>query len=184
MAFNFSGSPTVMAAEVAAELPRTDSSSDLFAPVRQSASNLQNLFSGIKQYLGTRYRFGGESPSGFDCSGFVRFMFSKELDVQLPRSSQEMSAVGIRVERNELKPGDLVFFKNGKNHINHVGIFIGNDTFVHSSLSKGITRDTLNESYYNNRFAAAVRILDDQKDDLSRDIELLLETLPEEDSTS
>jgi hypothetical protein len=176
--------PTLLAADDETEIARTDPSRDMFMPVRESVQNIQNLFTNIKQYLGIRYRFGGDSPSGFDCSGFVRFMFSKELDVNLPRSSREMATVGTPVDRNELMPGDLVFFKNGKNRINHVGIFIGNDTFVHSSLSKGITRDTLNESYYNKRFASAVRIVDLKENQISQDIEHLLDTLPEEDSAS
>lgn len=162
----------------------TDSSTQLFSPRPRSTGTIRNLFSNIRQYLGIPYRFGGESTSGFDCSGFVRFMFNKELDVNLPHSSREMANMGTRVERDELKPGDLVFFKNSSNNINHVGIFIGNDTFVHSSSSRGITRDTLNESYYSKRFAAAVRIVELQENPLSQDIESLLESLPEEDTAS
>jgi uncharacterized protein YfaT (DUF1175 family) len=176
--------PTLLAADDETEIARTDPSRDMFMPVRESVQNIQNLFSNIKQYLGIRYRFGGDSPSGFDCSGFVRFMFSKELDVNLPRSSREMATVGTPVDRSELLPGDLVFFKNGKNRINHVGIFIGNDTFVHSSLSKGVSRGSLNESYYNKRFATAVRIVDLTENQISKDIEHLIDALPEEDSAS
>jgi cell wall-associated NlpC family hydrolase len=176
--------PLLMAAEEAAEITFATSSADTIKPVKQPAENIQNLFSNIKQYLGIRYRFGGDSPSGFDCSGFVRFMFNKELDVNLPRSSSEMSTVGTRVDRTELLPGDLVFFKNGKNRINHVGIFIGNDTFVHSSLSKGITRDTLNESYYSKRFATGVRILDIQGNHLPDDFNNLFDESSDSDSRS
>jgi murein DD-endopeptidase / murein LD-carboxypeptidase len=167
--------PTLFAADDATELPRTDPSADLFSPVRQSVQNIQHLFTDVRQYLGIRYRFGGDSPSGFDCSGFVRFMFSKELNVDLPHSSSEMSTMGTKVDRSELRPGDLVFFTNGKNRISHVGIFIGNDTFVHSSLSKGITRDTLNESYYSKRFATGVRILDVQDSQLPNDLNNLID---------
>ncbi len=176
--------PLLMAAEEAAKITFATSSADTIKPVKQPAENIQNLFSNIKQYLGIRYRFGGDSPSGFDCSGFVRFMFNKELDVNLPRSSSEMSTVGTRVDRTELLPGDLVFFKNGKNRINHVGIFIGNDTFVHSSLSKGITRDTLNESYYSKRFATGVRILDIQGNHLPDDFNNLFDESSDSDSRS
>lgn len=122
--------------------------------------NDKTLFSDIKQYFGIRYRFGGQTTKGFDCSGFVRFMFGRVFDMQLPRSSREMSSIGTRIKRSNLEPGDLVFFRNGKGRINHVGIFVGNDSFVHSSLSKGITRDRLNEKYFDRRFAGAVRLLD------------------------
>ncbi|NTU68250.1 MAG: NlpC/P60 family protein [Chlorobiaceae bacterium] len=124
------------------------------------ANRIGTLFSDVRQYFGIRYRFGGTTPAGFDCSGFVQFMFSKVFNMQLPRSSREMSAIGIRVARNELRPGDLVFFQNGKNRINHVGIFVGNNTFIHSSLSRGITRTNLSESYYDKRFATGVRVID------------------------
>jgi len=136
-----------------------ESSPGFFSPVRQSAENIRNLYTDIRQYLGIRYRFGGQTPAGFDCSGFVRFMFGKVFDMQLPRSSREMSALGSKVARSELKPGDLVFFQTRGKRINHVGIFVGNDTFVHSSLSKGITRDNLSQRYYDLRFAGAVRVL-------------------------
>jgi cell wall-associated NlpC family hydrolase len=177
-------SPALMAAEEATEIARTDQSTDLFSPVRKSVENIQNLFTDVKQYLGIRYRFGGDSPSGFDCSGFVSYMFNKTFDVKLPHSSQQMATMGERVSRSELKPGDLVLFKNGNNRINHVGIFIGNDTFVHSSLSKGITRDTLNESYYDKRFATGVRILDVKENRQPNDLNSLIESVIDENSAS
>ncbi len=164
-------SPSLMAAEEATGVTSTAPSAYSINP----SENLKNLFTEVKQYLGIRYRFGGETPSGFDCSGFVRFMFNKELNVNLPRSSREMATIGTRIDRNELRPGDLVFFKNAKDRINHVGIFVGNDTFVHSSLSKGITRDTLNESYYSKRFATGVRILDIQSNHLPDDFNNLFD---------
>ncbi|TLU84862.1 MAG: NlpC/P60 family protein [Chlorobium sp.] len=126
---------------------------------------MQSFFAHVGQYFGTRYRFGGQTPAGFDCSGFVRFMYNKVFNMHLPRSSKEMSAIGNKVSKNELQPGDLVFFQTKGLHINHVGIFIGNDTFVHSSLSKGITEDQL-KNYYEKKFAGAVRLLDLSADKL------------------
>jgi lipoprotein Spr len=177
-------SPTLLAADDTTEIARIDPDADMFAPVKESVGNIQNLFASVKQYLGIRYRFGGNTPAGFDCSGFVRFMFNKELDVNLPHSSREMATMGARVERSQLRPGDLVFFKNAQNRINHVGIFIGNDTFVHSSLSKGITRDSLNESYYSKRFATAVRILDMQDKRQPDDLNSLIESVIDGNSAS
>jgi len=147
---------------------------DKTAVIRQTdapSSRMSALFSDVRQYFGIRYRFGGTTPAGFDCSGFVQFMFSKVFNMQRPRSSKEMSALGIKVGRSELKPGDLVFFRNGRNRINHVGIFIGNNTFIHSSLSRGITRTSLSENYFDKRFATGVRILDFMDDKASQAFE-------------
>lgn len=127
---------------------------------RQNLLPMKSFFNDVTQYFGTRYRSGGQSPAGFDCSGFVRFMFGKVFNMQLPRSSREMSAIGNKINRSDLQPGDLVFFQTKNRRINHVGIFIGNDTFVHSSLSKGITENKLQENYFEKRFAGAVRLLD------------------------
>jgi cell wall-associated NlpC family hydrolase len=175
---------SLRAEESATEIARTDPSSDFLAPVRHSAASVQNLFTDVKQYLGIRYRFGGQTPSGFDCSGFVKFMFSRSLDMELPRSSTEMSAIGTKVQRSELKPGDLVFFRNAKNRINHVGIFVGNNIFVHSSLSRGITRDNLNESYFNSRFATGVRVIDVPEKQMQQEIESLLRDYDENGNPS
>ncbi|MEI6651072.1 MAG: C40 family peptidase [Chlorobiaceae bacterium] len=139
------------------------------APVAGSTrltASMQSFFNSVSQYFGTRYRVGGQTPGGFDCSGFVRFMYDKVFNMQLPRSSREMSAIGNKVSKNDLQPGDLVFFQTRGQRINHVGIFIGNDTFVHSSLSKGITEDKIKLTYYEKRFAGAVRLLDPSTDKL------------------
>ena len=125
----------------------------------QTFGHMGTFFSDVISHFGTRYRFGGQTAKGFDCSGFVRFMYDKAFNMHLPRSSREMSAIGNKVGINELQPGDLVFFQNHGRQINHVGIFIGNDTFIHSSLSKGITEDKLKQSYFDKRFAGAVRLL-------------------------
>ncbi|MEI7694387.1 MAG: C40 family peptidase [Chlorobium sp.] len=125
-----------------------------------SLMHMRDFFKNVSQYFGTRYRSGGQTPAGFDCSGFVRFMYEKVFNMTLPRSSREMSALGSKVSKEELQPGDLVFFHSKSKRINHVGIFIGNDTFIHSSLTKGITEDQLKYNYYEKRFAGAVRLLD------------------------
>ncbi|MBN1279585.1 MAG: C40 family peptidase [Chlorobium sp.] len=118
------------------------------------------FFGDVKQFFGIRYRFGGQTTSGFDCSGFVRFMYDRIFSMKLPRTSREMASIGEKVERSELKPGDLVFFQTRGNRISHVGIFVGNDAFVHASVSKGITEDKLKQNYYDKRYAGAVRVLD------------------------
>jgi hypothetical protein len=131
----------------------------------KSSCSMRNFFSDVKQFFGIRYRFGGQTPEGFDCSGFVRFMYDRVFSMRLPRTSREMATIGKKVERSELRPGDLIFFQTKGSRINHVGIFVGNDTFVHSSLSKGITEDKLQQKYYDRRFAGAVRVLDNPNSD-------------------
>ena len=148
--------PQSTAVDVVAENPSTP-----IALAPPTPSKLEQLMGNMGNYFGIRYRFGGQTPAGFDCSGFVRYMFEKVYNIKLPHSSREMSSLGDRISREELKPGDLVFFHSGKNRINHVGIYIGNDAFIHSSLSKGITEDKLQHRYYDKRYAGAVRILPD-----------------------
>ena len=93
-------------------------------------------------------------------------MYDRVFSMKLPRTSLEMAGIGQKIERSELKPGDLVFFQTRGNRISHVGIFVGNDTFVHSSVSKGITEDKLQQNYYDKRYAGAVRVLDNIIPDL------------------
>ncbi|NTU86885.1 MAG: C40 family peptidase, partial [Chlorobiaceae bacterium] len=77
----------------------------------KAACSMRSFFSDVRQFFGIRYRFGGQSTEGFDCSGFVRFMYDRVFNTKLPRTSIEMASIGQKVERSELKPGDLVFFQ-------------------------------------------------------------------------
>lgn len=108
-------------------------------------------------FLGAPYRFGGATVRGIDCSAFVRKMY-EFFDISLPRTAREQSAVGIRVDRDELEEGDLVFFRT-KKPIGHVGIYIGDDKFVHASYKgKSVRIDSLNRPYFQKRFQRAVRV--------------------------
>jgi len=108
-------------------------------------------------FLGTRYCYGGSSVPCFDCSGFVNFVFSY-IGINLPRTSREQYYAGIDINIANAKPGDLVFFGDG-NRINHVGIYIGDNKMIHSSTSKGVIIQSLDESYYKSRFAGIKRVL-------------------------
>ncbi|MEI8033484.1 MAG: NlpC/P60 family protein [Chlorobiaceae bacterium] len=125
----------------------------------QTIGHMGSFFKDVIQYFGTRYRWGGTTPKGFDCSGFVGFMYNKAFNMNLPRTSKEMSSMGTRVSKENLQPGDLVFFKTRGKGINHVGIFIGSDTFVHSSTTKGVTEEKLIQNFYEKQFAGGVRLL-------------------------
>jgi len=110
--------------------------------------------------IGVRYRWGGNSPdSGLDCSGFVRYVFQDTLGMSLPRRAEEMSRVGEKVSMSNLKPGDLVFFNTMRRTFSHVGIYIGDNKFVHSPSTGSTVRvDDLDSSYWEKRFTGARRI--------------------------
>ena len=108
-------------------------------------------------FLGAPYRWGGVSLKGLDCSAFVKKIYEL-FDVTLPRTAREQAYVGTAVAREDMIEGDLVFF-NTRRSFGHVGIYIGNNEFVHASSGNRIVRiDNLNESYFNKRFVKAVRL--------------------------
>ncbi len=114
----------------------------------------------VASYLGVRYKTGGMDRHGFDCSGFVVVVFRELCRARLPRSTKELRRFGREVSRKDARPGDLVFVKGGAfNSINHVGIYMGNGTFVHASSSKGIRYDRLDDEYYTNHFAMIRRVV-------------------------
>jgi cell wall-associated NlpC family hydrolase len=112
-------------------------------------------------FRGTRYVMGGTSRSGFDCSGFVRFILSATDGVELPRTATEQYYHGTAVSVSQAEPGDLVFFKNTyKRGISHVGIYIGGGQFIHAANAhKGVRTDSLSSSYYQAHFAGLRRVL-------------------------
>lgn len=115
---------------------------------------------GALNMIGVRYRWGGNSPdSGLDCSGFVRYVFQDTLGMSLPRRAEEMSRVGEKVSMSNLKPGDLVFFNTMRRTFSHVGIYIGDNKFVHSPSTGSTVRvDDLDNGYWEKRFTGARRI--------------------------
>jgi len=110
--------------------------------------------------LGVRYRFGGSSPeTGFDCSGLVAYSAEQSLGLKLPRNAAEIAGQGISVARNELRPGDLVFFNTMGRRYSHVGIYMGADRFVHSPSAGGVVRvEDMRMAYWTKRYNGARRL--------------------------
>jgi cell wall-associated NlpC family hydrolase len=152
-------------------LSSSSSSSIPAALAPSTASTAQSFLSGMAgkagdvvvgalNLIGVRYRWGGSSPdSGLDCSGFVRYVFQDTLGMALPRRAEEMSRVGEKVRMSDLKPGDLVFFNTMRRTFSHVGIYIGDNKFVHSpSTGSTIRVDDLDDGYWEKRFTGARRV--------------------------
>lgn len=121
------------------------------------------LINNAMNFLGVRYRGGGTTTAGMDCSGMVTAVFNL-FEIKLPRSSNAMAQVGEKVEGDNIKKGDLIFFRtNGRSAINHVGLVIekiGDEIkFIHSSTSKGVMVSSTNEPYYKKAFAQVNRII-------------------------
>ena len=107
---------------------------------------------------GVPYRSGGSDPSGFDCSGFVWYVFAQH-GLALPRTVSELYAVGERVDSDDLEPGDLVFFRTEGRAVSHVGMAIGGEEFVHAPNSRGEVRvERMGSGYWLSRYAGARRI--------------------------
>jgi cell wall-associated NlpC family hydrolase len=110
--------------------------------------------------LGVPYKRGGTSEEkGFDCSGFVRYMYEKSVGLVLPRRAEEQAKVTEEISRSELKPGDLVFFNTLKRTFSHVGIYVGDGKFIHAPRpGKAVRVDDMREAYWQQRFNGARRV--------------------------
>lgn len=123
-----------------------------------------NIVDYAKSFKGTRYKYGGTTNRGMDCSGLVYITFGNE-NIQMPRISREMAKRGTKTPLSKVKEGDLVFFRTNKNsrEINHVGIVTetrgGDITFIHSTTSKGVIESSMEERYWKNAFVQARKIL-------------------------
>lgn len=154
------------------------------------ASNVANragdLVMNALGLIGVRYRFGGNTPeTGLDCSGFVRYVFKDTFGFLLPRRAVEMSRVGTTVDTAELQPGDLVFFNTMRRTFSHVGIYIGDNKFVHAPSSGGKIRvDDMRHSYWTSRYNGARRVDEAQRPDVSRGLDNVVETLQRLDANN
>ena len=129
--------------------------------IQQATDRAGQLVSHAMQSLGVPYRMGGTSAEGgFDCSGFVRAMYQQTVGLMLPRTAAEQAAATSRIDKADLKPGDLVFFNTLRRTNSHVGIYVGDGKFIHSPRTGAHVRvESMNISYWQKRFDGARRVL-------------------------
>ncbi|MEN6326899.1 MAG: LysM peptidoglycan-binding domain-containing C40 family peptidase [Syntrophomonas sp.] len=144
-----------------ANIPPQIANNDVPAPSRAgNPLDGTRIIEKAQEYLGTPYRYGGTGPGGFDCSGFVRYIFA-QFDINLPHNAAAQYGNGTEVGKGDLLPGDLVFFACGRGGIDHVGIYSGSDQFIHSSSprSGGVIFSSLSSGYYGDTYVGGRRIL-------------------------
>jgi cell wall-associated NlpC family hydrolase len=125
--------------------------------VRSSHTRFDEIAGGL---LGIRYRFGGRTTAGFDCSGLMQHIYDEYDGTRLPRTVDELYHVGDPVRRDEWRVGDLLFFEIRGSGPSHVGLYLGRDRFVHASPSEGVTIANLSDPYFERRYVGARRLGD------------------------
>jgi cell wall-associated NlpC family hydrolase len=145
-------------AQAAEQQKNTEEQPSFFERYTNAAQDV--ILQGLK-LVGISYRFGGnDENSGLDCSGFVRLVFKDTIGMLLPRSAKEMSEVGERVDSKDLKPGDLVFFNTMRRAFSHVGIYLGDNYFLHAPRPGAEVRvESMQSSYWVKRYNGARRII-------------------------
>ena len=123
----------------------------------ESLNNI-SLYSFIDQWFGTPYRLGGNSKSGIDCSAFTASLLENIYSFVLPKQAKQQYKLTKRISKKELQEGDLVFFDT-RGGVSHVGVFLANGNFVHSSSSQGVTISNLSDPYYAKRYIGAGRVI-------------------------
>jgi cell wall-associated NlpC family hydrolase len=126
----------------------------------RAVSSVEDTLDRALDFIGIRYKRGGSTPeTGFDCSGFVRYVYNETLGLVLPHNAKAISQSGENVDKNELKPGDLVFFNTMRRTFSHVGIYLGDNLFVHAPRSGARVRiEDMSDRYWSRRYNGARRI--------------------------
>jgi lipoprotein Spr len=133
-----------------------------------------NLFNKIEEWWGTSYCMGGTTKSCVDCSAFTGTVIRDVYKINLPRTASEQYDASNKVDKENLKEGDLVFFKTKKGYVNHVGVYLANNKFVHASTSNGVIISDLNESYWQGKFAGGGRVISHPSKTLKHTVALSL----------
>jgi putative cell wall-binding protein len=132
----------------------------------QESNQVDELMDISRDFLGIEYEWGGTTPEGFDCSGYLQYIY-REVGVYLPRVARNQAKAGIPVSRDDLQPGDILYFERTGHRdnvkITHSGMYISNDEFIHAARSEGVTITNLPESdYWNSRYLGATRVIIDE----------------------
>jgi len=132
----------------------------VYSPLQQFKARASDLTMRALSMLGIRYQFGGNTPeSGLDCSGLVRYVFKEAWGKDLPRTSEQISRLGQKIDTQDLQPGDLVFYNTLRRTFSHVGIYLGENRFIHSPARGGEVRiENMDLNYWKKRFDGARRI--------------------------
>lgn len=130
-----------------------------------SATSNTKMYQFIYDWLGTPYRFGGNTKKGIDCSGFAKTMYDKVFNTTILRNSRDIFTMTNPLSKDELRVGDLVFFKIKSRSITHIGVYLGNNRFAHASSSRGVVISDLDEPYYKQYFYKGGRILESLKEE-------------------
>lgn len=127
------------------------------------AETIENitLFTSINEWYGTRYRFGGTTKKGIDCSSLMQHLYADTYGKAIPRTAVTQYKASKRISQEDLKEGDLIFFHTTRSGISHVGLYLGNRRFVHASSSRGVTINSLDEKYYVNAYRGCGRFEED-----------------------
>lgn len=134
--------------------------------VALSATSNMKLFHFVYDWIGTPYHFGGSSRKGIDCSAFTKELYSEVFNLDIRRNSRDIFSMVSPVSKDELKEGDLVFFKIHSRRISHVGVYLGNGRFAHAS-SRGVAISSLSDAYYSRYFYKGGRLLSAYKNELN-----------------
>jgi cell wall-associated NlpC family hydrolase len=125
-----------------------------------SSAMARKLTSYAQSLVGTPYKYGGYTPdTGFDCSGFVDYVFRHTANIALPHDAQQISRHGLPIKSSQLREGDLVFYDTNNHAFSHVGIYLGNDRFIHAPSSGGRVRtENMRDAYWKTHYSGARRI--------------------------
>lgn len=141
-------------------LAHADEAQNTAKPEARWSDTAQEILINALSLTGVKYKYGGKSPeTGFDCSGFVRYVFQQAANLTLPHGARALSQLGQSIPVDQLQPGDLVFFNTLKSAFSHVGIYLGDGKFIHApSSGGGIHVVDMNDSYWAKRFNGARRM--------------------------